>query len=380
MTLRQFSRALKVADLNSDDDLLKFMRLYAKDSKKKTGIRMLQEYTISHIKGDSSFKTLTELFGVINTVIQPLVNWTLSKDLFYKLRLAVADKYGKDSPQYETTYRKMKIPKAVYDENRKDYAQSVVSKNRDKKQFSGATIKDILLKLSRATDSIDNLVLLQLASGARIGELIYASEFKKSRIKNSIKQSGLLKTKIENLTVDKPILFMTNTAWLALFNITRKELTTAGDANKEGGVRLNHRINTRVKQMFNNDDLHSHDLRRMYADIAYKMFADTNKISECAYVAQLLGHDPDDITTAKSYTTLNVNNTDLLKGHFVESGDVEAVEIPLNPKKRDGRVFEYLEKTIDAMRKNDIRVTERNLKKYGYGSNTYKAWLMKQEK
>jgi hypothetical protein len=379
MSLRNFTRALKIATIKTDDDLLEFVKGYAPKTNKKTGTRALEEFVGSHINNDSNFKTLTELFGVINKLIPSIVSWTLAKDLFYQLRMTVVEKYGKDSPEHKKTFEKMRLPKAVYDQQREEYTRQVVAKNNDKKQFDGAVIKSIVLLIAQQTDLIDKLILLQLSCGARIGELIYSSDFKDARNKNTVRQSGILKTKHIDLVVDKPILYMGKASFLQLFRAVRAELKITGNDTKDGGTKLNSTINARVKHLFKDDSMISHDLRRLYANIAYNIFANTKKTSECAYIASILGHDPLDIGTSKSYTTLHVNNVDKLLGVLVRddspvsmiNNDNDDTAVPVNPKKRDGRVLEYLKRTTDAMSLKGEKITERNLKKYGYSSPTY---------
>ena len=68
-SLREFTRSLGVsADaIKTDKELYEFMKLYDPQTKKRTGIRVLSNYVINEIDADGNFKTLTELFGVLNS-------------------------------------------------------------------------------------------------------------------------------------------------------------------------------------------------------------------------------------------------------------------------------------------------------------------------
>ena len=382
MSLRDFTRKLKTNPPKNDMELYSYVKGYEPTIQRKTGVRMLSEYVVRQINNGANFRTLTELFGVLNILLPSIATSHLSKGFFHDMRIAVSKKYGDGSVEHKKTIEKMKLPKAVYDQIRKDYNERTIAKNHDKRQFDGNRIKTIVEQLYKSEYlPIDQLILLQLASGARIGELIYASDFKRSPKEQFIKQSGILKSK-DKRDVIKPILYMTVDRFIDIFErvrtILNKEYTQKG---RELSQHLNTAINTRIKNLFNRQDIRSHDLRRIYSDVSYKLFADHSTVSQQAYVAMVCGHDPNDIDIAKSYSTVNVNNVDVLRGLKLgpeieaENADANAdrenvnTEIPHNDKtKRDGRQRERMKDTMIAMKQNKMKVTARVLKEYGYSS------------
>ena len=409
MSLREFTRTLKVAPIKEDVDLFRFVKHYDPSIRRRTGVRALGAYVVKQIDSGANFRTLTELFAILNDLLPKIVSATLSKDFFHTLRVAVANKYGEGSAEHKKTIEKMKLPKKVYDQIRRDYNEHVIRKNKNKKQIDGKLLNKIIAELKRSVNVIDNIILLQLACGARVGELIYASKFqvvRRKNIANMIKQIDLLKTK-DKRGVIKPVLYIGVGDFLQRFNRVRDELERMTNKTGDELARfLNPQINKRVKVLFNDTQIKSHDLRRMYADVAYKVFANKDRVSQQAYLADVLGHDPNDVDIAKSYSTLNVNIDGLdVKGRRQMRGreeekckkgeegkrkqeekkgnepvdppvaGVSQTRVPRNTTARDGKAGERLLRTVEALKHNGVKITARKLYEYGYGRRIVQQYL-----
>ena len=400
-SLREFTRSLGVsADaIKTDKELYEFMKLYDPQTKKRTGIRVLSNYVINEIDADGNFKTLTELFGILNSFIPRIVSPLSAKDFFHGLRVAVGIKYGVGSAEHIKTIDKMKLDKSVYDKLRSEYNDKVISKNRNKKQVKAEVLNTIVkhirnLKDTRGKDNvIYNLILLQLSTGSRIGELIYNSNYydvvrnkrpDEGDDRNEIKQTELLKTK-DTRGVIKPLLFIDYPEFKERLSKARNELEQLTSLSKKDMVKfILTRMNTAIKKLFDDKEMSSHDLRKIYTDIAYRLFADKTKISQQAYLADILGHDSDDINTAQSYSVYNVSGLkDLIYKPLPEPEEPEEEKkepeaddsIPRNSKKRDGRAMERLLLTIQALQDKNINITARVLYDYGYGRRIVQEYL-----
>ena len=67
----------------------------------------------------------------------------------------------------------------------------------------------------------------------------------------------------------------------------------------------NSKVNRRVSKYFG-EHVASHDLRKIYAALAYRDFADKNERSESAYLSDILGHAEGSLDVSTSYSTVSV--------------------------------------------------------------------------
>lgn len=374
MSVRAFVRGLKSAQINTDTDLLEYMRPFTENIR-KTGVRTLEGYIITLINGDINDTTLIELFKVLNTLIPKIASDSLIQNTYYKIRQAVIEKYGRDTAMHKKSLSVMRFDQAKWKANRAAYNKKVAEKNHNPVQYDFTQIKDIVMDIYESDDVAALGVLLQLCSGGRIGEILYRSTFEKVKEQpHYIKQVGILKSKTLTEVV-KPILFLSVSYFLRVFRGFRKCLAEKGITDAETSASLTSLINTRVKRLFNNSNVHSHDLRKIYADIAFQTFA--NKQKDTAYISSVLGHDRHNVQVSTSYLTLSVQ-MDSNDKSFVQSNiePAKPVVVPVNDKSiRDGRVFERMAQTIAAMEANGEKVTSRSLAKYNYGMRSIMQYL-----
>jgi hypothetical protein len=364
-SLRAWLRTLKKENPKTDEDLREIIGRRT-DALKRTGIMSLQSLAVNEIMDESNkFKTILELANVINTIAPQVVNkQSRAKALYGVLRKTARvrfpnDDQGRESPEMTKIYNAMKLNKKYYDNRRALYSETIKRKNENKKRYDGKKLLNVLDSL-RNSDNIDNIILLQAASGARISEILSASGFKPSRRLGYIEQSGILKTK-DKRNIQKPLLFIKRAEFLERFANVRR-------ANEDG--RMISRVNKRLKQLLG---ITSHALRGIYADLTYRLFADPNKISQAAYVSSVLGHKPGDQETAGSYTVAFVDLDDVNKARRLpdivrqkEPANPEPI-IPRNTNKRDGKTSERLAATVAALHAANIPITNKTLGMYGYG-------------
>jgi hypothetical protein len=165
---------------------------------------------------------------------------------------------------------------------------------------------------------------------------------------------------------------------MTIFTRVRGELKTQEKSGVELGHLLNARITKRIRSLFVDEEVKSHDLRRLYADLSYKLFADPAKTSQQAYLSSILGHDSDDV--AKYYSTVDVDINGIPREEFVPEGDVVAapqmVDVPRNLEGvRDGKGGERLAATVAALVHNGEKVTSKKLAELGYGRRAVSEYL-----
>jgi len=375
-SLRQWVRLLKKSNPTTDSALMDIVKLRT-GTLSRTGVMSLQKLVIAEIENDTNtFKTLHELFNILNVIVPVITDKpTRAKAMFGILRKSVKQRFpdidGKQSAEYGKTYNSMRLSKEYYDGVREATAKVLVQKNTGKANYDGGKLLEILQN-ARSGDIIDNIILLQASSGARIAEITDASTFKKSPDKEQhVIQSGILKTRGEKKFVEKPLLYITPEEFIQRFKIMRG----SGDNSQ-----LNPRVNKRLKKLFGNGTT-SHHLRKMYADLAYRVYADPAKISQSFYVSNVLGHDSADTVSANSYTVVNVVIDDINRVRLLppvpERPPPVVGDIPHNLKTRDGKSGERLKKTIEALNLAGIPFTHRSLGDYGYGARVVRAYFKK---
>ena len=85
-----------------------------------------------------------------------------------------------------------------------------------------------------------------------------------------------------------------------------KQGSLDGKTADEINGRTSATLNSKVKAIFNNDDVEAYDLRRSYG-VYTEMLVNKNSDTRSKYIGQILGHSEKDINTARSYDTVIVD-------------------------------------------------------------------------
>ena len=224
----------------------------------------------------------------------------------------------------------------------------------------------------QSEDPLDLAIGLQLACGGRVSEILSYGTFSESKTEHYVIQKGILKQRGPDRReeVEKPIIHYTRFQFFAMLHKLREKLKKKIDDIKKGksthyelSQEYNNKINNRVRSLFG-EDLHSHDLRKIYANLSYDLFADKAKTSESSWISNVLGHSPNSLEVSKSYSVVSL--VDVPKDETI---------IPRNTKARDGHAYDRLLKTVEALQKNEMPIDSRVLKSYGYGSSTVEQYF-----
>lgn len=372
MSMRLFTRAILAADIRTDTDLLRFINVVDDTIKRKSGVRALEDIVIKFINHGINDKTLIELFGALNIILPMVAKDSVQQNVMYKIRLAVIAKYGDGSNMHKKSLMSMRFDQEKWRENKAAYIKKVAERNESPTHYDFNKIYDVIQMLDSSTQIEDAIILLQLSSGARIGELLYKSDFIKAD-ENNITQSGILKTD-DNRTITKPVLFLHVNDFLSRFRAVRETLTNQGINSEASSRPLYLAIVRRIKKYFNVDTT-SHTLRKIYGELSFKTYAKNQK--QTAWVSRVLGHAAKSVQVSTSYMTVNIDNFDAAKVRppikYEEEHEepIPPDDIPRNDKtKRDGLVMERLKATVEALQAAGIKPTLRTLKTYGYSSKT----------
>mgnify|MGYP001549176480 CR=1 FL=1 len=367
MSLQTWVRQLKKIDFSNEGEVIQHVRKRFTELEAPSAMALLEKAIVEIVKDDASKpRPLKELGRSLPGQFLSVLTVDSAKNRLGAIRAAIREKFGEGSDLLNVFI----IPKRVYANHQKKYNAKVAEENKRPVQVSGDKVEEVVKKTWKSSDLFDNIVLLQLASGARAGEILSFSRFEPVEGKKGwVKQIGLNKVKDgANRTVEKPIIFIPAETFLQWFSLVRGEL-------KKRPGNLMTTLNRRVKSLFGVPNFSTHDLRKLYANISYEKFGKQQKPppSQAAWVSKVLGHDENSLTSALSYTTRVVD------GEVKQVNPPVFVEVPKNENKRDGLALERLEATVAALRQNGEEITTRKLLKYGYGMRVISQWSKQQQ-
>jgi integrase len=276
----------------------------------------------------------------------------------------------------------MRYDQAKWRAAREVYQRKVVEKNNHKRQFDEDKVYSVMDKIANMTapDHVDLAIALQLACGGRISEILPYAEFNPVKKKQHITQTGILKSK-ERKTITKPVIHFTVPVFMEMLRKLRQKLvadirkikqgkTTHYDLSQEN----NSKINRRISKYFG-EHIASHSPRKIYAALAYRDFADKTKVSESAYLSDILGHAKDSLDVSTSYSTVAVVKNEDAEVKEPDPEDPKDVVVPRNLPLRDGKAGERLAETVRIMRLKGLPISNKILRSYGYGAKTVRQFL-----
>jgi integrase len=380
MSFRTWLRSVK--DITDDKILFEKVKDYDPSVKIKTsGVRALQALVCKKIPTLNE-KTTVEMFKILNSLVPNLSSDSTVQNVFVQLRKCVKATHGEDSDVTRKAYTVMRFNQIKWKQQRAEYQAKVVAKNNDKRQFNESKIYKVMdyIKDTKTTpDHIDLAIALQLASGGRISEILSYAKFKPSKKKHYVVQTGILKSK-ERKTITKPIIHFTVPEFMAMFRKLREKLVVEIRKIKQGTITdyklsqdSNSKINRRISKYFG-EHMASHDLRKAYANMAFNQYADKTKVSEAAYLSDILGHAKDSLDVSTSYSTVSVVKSDEDEPEREEENPRDVV-VPRNLPLRDGKSGERLAETVRIMRLKRLPLSNKILRSYGYGAKTVKEFL-----
>jgi integrase len=379
-SFRTWLRSVK--DITDDGDLFTAVKAYDKTIKTKTsGVRALQEL-VCKIIPDLSEKTTIEMYKILNVLVPAVSTDSTTQNVYVQLRKCIKAQWGDDSDVTHKGYFVMRFDQQKWRAARAEYNAKVVEKNNHKRQFDEDKVYSVMDKIANMTapDHVDLAIALQLASGGRISEILSFATFKPADKKQHITQTGILKSKVRT-TITKPVIHFTVPVFMEMLKTLRLKLVAEIRNIKQGKMTHyqlsqdnNSKINRRISKYFE-EHVASHSLRKIYAALAYRDFADKTKVSETAYLSDILGHAEDSLDVSTSYSTVSVVRNEDAEPEEPEPEDPKDMAVPRNLKVRDGQAGERLAETVRIMELKNMPVNNKALRSFGYGSNTVREFL-----
>ena len=380
MSFRTWLRSIKT--VNNDGGLFKAVKAYDPSIKTKTsGVRALQELVCRQVPTLNE-KTTIETFKILNVLVPAVSSDATTQNVYVQLRKCVKSHWGENSDVSRKAYTVMQYDRAKWRAARDVYNAKVTERNNHKKQFDEDKVYSVMDRIANMTspDHIDLAIALQLASGGRISEILSYAEFKPAKRPNHITQTGILKSK-ERKTITKPIIHFTVPVFMEMTGRLRQKLVADIRKIKQGKMTHyelsqdnNSKINRRISKYFG-EHIASHTLRKIYASLAYRNYADKNKTSESAYLSDVLGHAEGSLDVSKSYSTVAVVKNEGAEIKEPDPEDPGDLVVPRNLKVRDGRSLDRLAETVRIMELKKLPVTNVILRSYGYGAKTVRDFL-----
>lgn len=283
--------------------------------------------TILHI-----FKTKTTTKNVLDTLkkLFPIFELMYDKPRTLRQRLSDVRKVIKKY-QSEEAYLKSKYD-AYFNMNATDrslitdaYKRQVTNKNKKKIQIDMKMIFDKMQKLIQSDNVYDRIIALMLALGTRPIELFAKNNFSLIKDKHSwIRVSGLAKKREtqEKKWTDRPVVYFTPRFVIKEVKAVRNHFKKLIVINGNGKLATDksQSLNKRAVLHFPFlKDIHqkSSFLRKIYADLSFKLFADKRTQNFNTWISDVLGHGPLDLSTSFSYSYVNVQDSKEVKDESV---------------------------------------------------------------
>ena len=366
---RKFVRSVKTIE-NENEIKEKMAEMYP-DITTNSVVRTLEKICVANI-ATAPDTVLVEMLKMLHVVVPKISNDATIQNVFLGIRKALKNRYPEGSPVVAKSYKVMQFDQERWKANRAAYNEKVFARNADKRQIDVNKVYDVMNLARQSEDPLDLAIGLQLACGGRISEILSYGNFTESKTDGYVVQKGIFKQRgpARREEVVKPIIHYTRPQFFELLGKLREKLKPKIDDIKKGNYthyelsqEYNNKVNNRVKSLFG-EALHSHDLRKIYANLSYDLFADKTKTSESSWISDVLGHSPNRLEVSKSYSVVAL----------VDVPRDEAA-IPHNTKARDGHAYDRLLKTVEALKRNEMPIDSRMLKSYGYGSSTVEQYF-----
>jgi hypothetical protein len=298
------------------DNLLEFKEIGSVkfDSNKQTTSAIVKELLPKQFNDNKkSYKKFTNLIDLLNFYVNKTVPNLNTKVMTQSyVRKLVKDTYGDNSKHYLYLKNAFSMTSEERKTRQTDAQNKVIESNESQIEITVSQLNQFIEKLSTTKFKIiPSIIMAQIACGGRLIEILSSDfEFNESKTKGYIIQSNVAKNRTDaERSVDKPVLFITPTAFLSLIKEIRLNLTNKpDDTNIKLSNRYGKRVNASVVKIAGEVGMpleisSSHDMRRIYANYSYILHAKRN-VSLQIWIAQILGHG--DLTSTANYSTLKI--------------------------------------------------------------------------
>lgn len=326
----------------------------------------------------SAYKELDAVIKMIYT------NENTSESVFVQFRKPVMDRFGSKSEVYKQSTYVMGISQERSIEKKQIYADKVAvksSQRESQKPIYDAEVYSAIQQGIASNDPLDNVVALQLATGARFIEVLKVSQFSETKEESDRYKKGNLEPnqfiRVEGIAKDRAqqgyekkviirgLVGLTAQQVVEKVNYVRSKLDVEGEL-KQVTARYNSGANRRTKKLFpEHQDLTSHSLRYINAILSFLLYGSG---AENTYVQAHLGHQKGD--TSRTYQGINVQLRNAPTPSMGQNADAKFSELKseiTEIKETNQTEHEEMKQDMAEQRRGSQRVA---LKK---GPNAYTA-------
>lgn len=304
--------------------------------------------------------------------------------IYTDIRNVISNTYGVKNNITLDSMTLMRANQRTYKRLMKAYNSKVDDKNRGGQDvFEDQVIYDAIDAAANSDDWRKLATGIELASGARIGEVLSIATFKKAAKDGYIIQTGITKqdkqvkfkrgmTDAEYLrlvkekddakveSIEKPVLHVSVDQFIAMVAELRHQLKDAIEKIRRGEMTgyqfsqaKNSQINSVVKKMV--PGATSHTLRKIYSDLSYKLHGADSGMSHAGWLSHVLGHQRGSVRVAASYSVVGV------KTKVISPFDKKVVEAKLSElKSSDNSTDAQLAKLTRMVEQLNIELNNRS--------------------
>eukprot|EP00808_Paulinella_micropora_P011669 g38943.t1 len=277
----------KTIDYKDNEDLINKIKAITKNRSESLIILLID---LIKQKGGNQTYLKKKLKWVLSTIQH--IDKVNTKDA-YLTRLRKAFKEQHPTKEAEI----LKELKLTDEERTKKATTQIKQRNKNLKEiknYEPATVFKIMDNLNKSKKMTDLIILLQLATGRRLIEVlrITSTPPESKEQKNYIIIDKVAKDKkgaINNIEV--PLIHISyndmRTAWEAVRETLTDEDKTK--TNQELTNKYDGRISRRMKELFNDKKATSHLARKIYGAMAYREYAPAN-MDRSIFLSKVLGH------------------------------------------------------------------------------------------
>ena len=285
--------------------------IWLESKKPKTSTTKLRAYITAKLH-TVPFKKLVKFFETLHKLIPAISpkSDTLEKTMSHVRKIVIVN-YGKESQQYKLSKDKM-----FYIEKQQKMAQKRAEMQiKHTSNILGvklSTIERVINETKNSLDWNDRVIFVQLATGGRFIEVVKVSEyFEVKEQPTMIKVKGFTKNSPLNESKDnyiiKPTLYATSDEVISSVEFLRNKIRGLISEKDNIGITntLSKTVMVRIKRRFG-IKLKTHDMRKIYGNASYILYADKTQYSLTGWLNEKLGHSKTSLSTSLYYSAINI--------------------------------------------------------------------------
>lgn len=388
-------------------------------------------------KKKPSLKRMNTIFDMIQPILQVLyANENTFAVAATTWRAPIKKMFGDKSEEYKQSIYKLGISQersiAMKQKYKEDVRQGVRTRG-SRVKYSLEHILGVIDAASTSNNPVDNIIAVLLCTGSRLIECIKVSQYELVPDQaDYIKLVGVAKTRTNQegneqevrvkKTIVKPVIRITPQRIIEMVQNIRAAYNLQFVSNAQATGKVNSSVNRKLKEDYfaevdaklpETKQTTAHKLRYLYAQIAYYLYGKPESIPENEFVREVLGHDSGEVSLTYQQILVNMGeviipsdyrlklnelrqDTNEIKQDLKETKkEIDGVKIELNKgiekaNKIHVQFPEYVnskrlrlstEEKMNRLRQLDqalqnagLRVTQKLMKKYGYGSRTVQVY------